>query len=115
MVRTLLFIIFVIVAPSCGSSLAPSVRTITVNCPQILFSGPGQSTSCHAAATFADGTTADETTAARWASSAPSVATVSASGVVNTLAFGETVITATYQSVSASQTLQVQFLPPRGN
>jgi RHS repeat-associated protein len=54
-----------------------------------------------ASARYSDGTSVDVTAAATWTSSAPSVATVNA-GLVNALAAGGTIITATYDGISAA-------------
>ncbi|HET9620428.1 MAG TPA: Ig-like domain-containing protein, partial [Kofleriaceae bacterium] len=52
--------------------------------------------------TFSDGTTADLTAQASFASSAPAVATVSAAGVVTGVATGDATITATVAGVTAT-------------
>jgi len=56
---------------------------------------------------YDDGSTQDLTATATWSSSAPSVATISSTGVANPVAAGQTTIHASLGSVSASTTLTV--------
>ena len=60
-----------------------------------------------ATATYSDGTTANVTSSATWASKNTSVATVNSSGVATAVATGSTTITATLSGVSGSASVTV--------
>lgn len=68
---------------------------------------PGQSVSLAAAARYSDGTRTPLTSSASWQSSNPAAATVSSDGRVNAIAAGSTIITVSYQSITATLTLRV--------
>ena len=57
--------------------------------------------------TYTDGSTANLTSQVQWSSSAPSVATVSGTGLVSTLSTGNATLTATLNSVSQTASLTV--------
>jgi uncharacterized protein YjdB len=60
-----------------------------------------------ASGTFADGTIRDVTAMAAWSTSDAAIATVSAAGVVQSLAVGSATITATVNGLSASSAIEV--------
>jgi hypothetical protein len=80
-----------------GLSVSPSAPTVSIQ-------GTQQMT---ATATFSDGTTQDVTTVATWSSSAPTVASVSATGLVNGLSAGTSDIGAAFQQVHGSTPVTV--------
>lgn len=67
---------------------------------------------------YSDGSTQDLTSSSTWSSTVPSVATVSASGLVSAATAGTTTIAATFNSVSGSTTVTVSppvcVAPPSG-
>jgi trimeric autotransporter adhesin len=67
---------------------------------------------------YSDGSTKDATSSVSWSSSAPSVTTLTSSGLASALAAGSTTIAATAQSVTGSTTLAVSrpqcVSPPAG-
>jgi N-acetylneuraminic acid mutarotase len=78
---------------------------VTPNAPKVPTGLTQQFT---ATGTFSDTSTADVTNSVTWGSSAPTIATVSASsGLAQTIAVGSTTITAASGSVSGSDTLNV--------
>ena len=72
----------------------------------------GGSQQYSALGTYTDGSTANLTATASWASSAPLIATVSASGLVNGLASGTSTISATASGVTGSTGLTVTMPIP---
>lgn len=73
-----------------------------------LVSGVGLSWQERAQGTYSDGTTADVTTQATWASSMPAVATINAAtGLTMGVSLGSTTITATVGPVTGTKTLQI--------
>jgi len=73
----------------------------------LTFTTPGQTAQLTALATLSDSTTRDVTSQALWQSSNTSVATVSSSGLVTTVATGVSTISATYQQISSAVTALV--------
>jgi len=67
----------------------------------------GTNTQASLKAFTADGTVADVSADASWSSTAENIATVGAGGLITAIALGETAITATYQSLTASLNLSV--------
>lgn len=67
-----------------------------------------ETTQCTATAVSADGATRDQTSAASWSSSNPSVAAVSAAGAVTPQSAGAADITATFQGVLGTVRITVQ-------
>jgi hypothetical protein len=67
----------------------------------------GLKTQLSATGTYSDGSTQSLTSQVAWSSSSPSVATVSGSGLVSTLATGATQLTATLGSVTQQASLTV--------
>ncbi len=90
------------------SPIAPTVTAIAVSpATASIFSGDTQQFS--ATATYSDGSTANVSTTAAWASSVPTVATVSSTGLATGVAAGTSAITAALGGVtSAAVTLTVQ-------
>ncbi len=80
----------------------PPVTTITVNIGGPTTVRVGNVTQLTAAIVYTDGTQKDVTSVAKWASTVPSVATVSPTGVLTAYSAGTTTITATFQDVSGS-------------
>jgi uncharacterized protein YjdB len=77
-------------------SVTPATATIAVGATQQFT----------ATASYSDGTTSNVTSSgATWSSSAPSIATINASGLAAAVAAGQTTLTATYQGKSQSATL----------
>ena len=97
---------FAVLAAACGSSPTSSS---TVSSIAIAGSAPivGSAAQFTATATLSDGTTQDVTSAATWQSSDATIATVSSTGLVTGVAAGNTIVTATYQSITASDTIAV--------
>jgi hypothetical protein len=77
---------------------------VTPSMPSIALGRTQQFT---AIATFTDGSTADVTATALWASATEATATISATGLATSVAQGTTLISATVGSVSGSTTLTV--------
>jgi Big-like domain-containing protein len=65
----------------------------------------GQTTQLTATTTSSDGTQQDVTSQATWQSSNTAAATVSATGLVTAVAFGQSIMTATFQDVSGTATI----------
>ena len=91
-----------------GASIVtvPTLTTVTINpsSPSIVVGGTQQFT---AHGSYSDGSQMDLTMQVTWSSSSPGVATVSASGLANSLAVGTTTITGKIGGVSGSTTLTV--------
>ena len=106
-----------LIVTSCGSSPAnplaatttPPSPTPTVSSVSLSGAPPdvGQSAQFTATVTLSDGTTQAITSGATWQSSNPSVITVSPSGVVTSVGYGEVDLTAGYSGVTGSQHLIV--------
>jgi hypothetical protein len=99
---------------SSGSPAAPSTtQTVT---PSLSLTGStqmdfvGVTNSLVAIATEANGTSTNVTTLAAWQSANPTAVTISASGVATSVGVGTTIITATYQGLSATITIRVGAL-----
>ena len=99
---------------SCGGAVTePAPTTLSVQCDTHTLNGPGLQTACHASARRSDGTTSDQTDAAAWSSSDPTIASVSARGVVQSASPGSAQIRAIVDSLIGSDTIVVSPLPPR--
>ena len=85
---------------------APTVVSITVT-PDGQTLGIGINQQYVATATYSDGSSSDLSSGVTWNSSSPSVATVSATGMVTTAGAGQTSITATLGALSDDSTLTV--------
>jgi uncharacterized protein YjdB len=85
---------------------APTIVSIAVT-PVGQTLGIGISQQYVATATYSDGSSSDLSSGVTWTSSTPSVATVTTSGVITTVAAGNTNITATLGSLTDSSTLTV--------
>jgi uncharacterized protein YjdB len=90
--------------PVAGLSVTPAGASIV----------PGGSVQMRAVAIHFDSSTSDVTAQATWSSSRPSVATVSASGLVSALLTGQTDISATYQGVVGSTSFTVTTVATTG-
>ena len=107
---------------ACGSDspapVTPAAPTPTISAVQVRAAGDasgtleaGQTRQFAATATLSTGTTSDVTQQATWQSSAPAVATVSATGLVTAVAQGDADISATYQSVRGTMGVGVRPVP----
>jgi hypothetical protein len=88
---------------------APTLTGLTLSGQVALFA-VGETTQLTATASFSDGTTKNVNSEARWSSIDPSVATVSAEGLVTVVSLGRTVVVAQYQN--RSSTASVTATPP---
>src|SRR5260221_10046117 len=95
---------------SCNSDSAPSptVTSVTITSTATL-TAPGQTTQLTERAALSNGSTQDVTSQATWQSSNTAVATVSSTGLVTIVTFGQVDITATFQSVSGKTTVTLQL------
>jgi hypothetical protein len=93
-------------AGSTNLNVVPSLVSIQLN-PQSPTIAAGTTQPFTATGTFSDGSTQDLTTSVTWNSSLLSVATIAASGLANGIAAGQSTVTATAGSVSASTLLTV--------
>ena len=96
--------------PGCGGGGGGSASNGVVSLqiePVISALAPGQQQSLAAASRHADGSSGFVTLQATWLSSNPVIATVDSSGRVTAVAAGSTIITATFERVSATLTLRV--------
>ena len=91
---------------ACGSSTTP---TPTVSSVTVTGSAPaiGATSQFAAMAALSDGTTQDVTPQATWVSSNTADATVSSTGLVAGIAAGGVSVSATYQSVTGSESIVV--------
>jgi len=85
---------------------APALVSIAVN-PAAATVALGTSQQYQATGTYSDGSTKDVTTLIAWSSSASTVATVSASGLVSTVSQGTTTLSVTFESIAATVPLTV--------
>jgi YD repeat-containing protein len=101
-------------AISATDFIVATFRSLTVTAPTTSLQ-PGTQQQFNAIATLLDNTTRDVTSSAVWTSSNPSVATVSAGGVVHALAAGSADVSASYAGYNATAHVSVQAtltLPP---
>jgi hypothetical protein len=93
---------------SVGLNVTPAIlRSITI-APSPLATGVGISRQLTAMGAYSDGGAVDMTTSVAWASSSPSIATVTATtGLVTGVSLGSTNITATSGSISGTTPLSV--------
>jgi len=69
----------------------------------------GETVQLSALVAFSDGATVDKTGSASWVSQNPGIATVSSTGMVTAVEDGNSVITATFQSVAGSTSVKVDL------
>jgi hypothetical protein len=100
---------------SCGGSSSPSGPSVVVQSVQVTVAGnasatllPGETRQLVATSTRSDGTTADVTATSAWQSSAPSLVSVSPSGLVTATAEGSADISATYNGVRGALRTEVR-------
>lgn len=100
-----------------GGTLPPTApSTLTVS--QVTVTGPstlmaiGERAQFMATVRFSDGSMQDQTNASQWASSDPSVASISASGLVTAVAGGRVDLRATFQGVTGVKQVAVSPSPP---
>ena len=96
--------------PFASSTRTGLVKPNSLIEPAISALAPGQQQSLAAASRYADGSSGFVTLQATWLSSNPAIATVDSSGRVTAVAAGSTIITATFERVSATLTLRVGII-----
>jgi transketolase N-terminal domain/subunit len=96
-------------SPTAASSTTASVATGIAISGGMTLNAKGETRPLAAMVTFADGTVQDRTTATSWSSTAETVATVNAAGVVTAVTDGRTTINATFGSLSASKLIVVDL------
>ncbi|HUI83712.1 MAG TPA: Ig-like domain-containing protein [Candidatus Binatia bacterium] len=85
-----------------------TISSITVNPQNITLSlSAGQQQQYTASATFSDGSVGNVTSSAGWNSSAPSIATISASGLATPVSIGTTTISASLGGTAGTTSLMV--------
>jgi len=98
-------------AAACGQATTPTPTPPAVTSVAITgtltLSAAGQTSQLVATATFVNGTSQVVTNQATWRSSNPTVATVTATGLIETLTYGTATVTATFQGVDDSETVTV--------
>jgi uncharacterized protein YjdB len=67
----------------------------------------GETAQLNAFVAFSDGATLDKTGSASWVSANPGKATVNSTGMVTAVEDGSSVITATFQAIAGSMSVQV--------
>jgi len=87
----------------------PASMTVACDATTIVLSFQAR---CRATVALTDGSTQDQTAAAQWSTSNPTIAAVSG-GLVTTLAPGSVDVRASYQMLAAAQQLTIAPLPPR--
>ncbi len=114
MVRRLTSFVFAIAllasAAACGKSAtsATDVLAMVVSSTASTVNVPvGTSVQFQAVGALGDGSSANETGTATWQSGDPTIATVSATGLVTGVAVGSTTITATMSGVAGSSPVTV--------
>ena len=86
---------------------APVLQTIALSPGSLPFLQSGQTLQFTAKGTYSDGSSKDVTSFVTWTSGSPTVATVSAGGVVTAAGPGKAVISATLNSVTTNVTVSV--------
>jgi hypothetical protein len=86
-----------------------SITSLTVAAPQTVLA-PTEKMQLTATATLADGTSQDQTAASSWTTSNPTVASVSHSGLVQTIALGTADISASFGGVRGTVSIRVDQL-----
>ncbi len=90
-------------AVACGNTTTAttaSALSVTGTAPAV-----GATAQFKAVATMSDGSTTDVTSQATWSSSNAAVAAVSSTGLVTGVAAGSATVSATYQTISASDSI----------
>ncbi len=99
----------------CGGGSSSNNNSVTVQAIEITPASStqrlGMTLQLVATGKYSDGTTGDVSSMATWISSSPSVATVSAAGLVDTAAAGTSTITATFGGATSSATMTVTTGP----
>ena len=104
------FVLALLVAlAGCGGAKPPTAPAVTATSVAVTAAGngsttlaPGETRQLVATASQSNGSTLDVTSLAAWQSSAPSIATVSGSGLLTASAEGGVDVTATYNTVKGS-------------
>jgi Big-like domain-containing protein len=117
--QTILGIFVAITAMACGGSSSSSSDTpVSPGGPTPLtlriagsaeLNKKGETAQLNAFVGFSDGATVDKTGSASWVSTKPGVATVSTTGMVTAVEDGNSVITATFQTIAGSMTVIVDL------
>ncbi len=111
--RILPLILFAALLAACGSTPAPTLLGVDLT-PASASVPRGASRQIVATGRFSDGTTADVSGRAAWASATPSVATVSVSGIVTGASEGSAEVTATVEQWTGRATVTVGPASPVG-
>ena len=91
---------------SCGGgATGPTVSSLQINGDAP--SAAGRTSQLTATSVLSDGSRRDVTALAAWRSERPEIATVSSSGLVTALTWGQVDVTATYEGASGTQTLMI--------
>ncbi len=98
---------------ACGGSPAATIQGVAI-APQSSPMPKGATARLVAVGQFSDGTTANVSDRATWASASPSVASVASSGVVSAVSTGSTEITATVEQFTGRVTVTVGPAVPVG-
>lgn len=95
---------------SCGGgSNEPELTAIAISGAPSTFLAPGQSTQLTATATYSDSSVRDVTATASWSTTDPNVLVVSSAGLLTAVAPGRAYATATMQSQTGMQAVQVSL------
>lgn len=112
--RGTIFLLLSLLVTACGGGNGGAASNSNDALPQTIAITPsngsaliGTTLQLDASATYSDGTTQDVSSTATWSSSSTVVATVSASGLVDAVALGNSSITATLDGVAGHATVAV--------
>ncbi len=97
------------VTPTPPSSTSPTLVSVVITGSPSMY--VGTTAQLRASANYAKGSPVDVTTQVTWASAAPSVATISPSGMLAAVGTGTADITANYQGVTGTLRLTVNRVP----
>jgi hypothetical protein len=87
--------------PTTPTTTTPTTATVTIG-GTLAFTGPGQTSQLTATAQATDSSQQDVTSQATWQSSNAAAATVSGTGLLTAVGLGQSLITATYQTISGT-------------
>ncbi|HEY1810147.1 MAG TPA: Ig-like domain-containing protein [Acidobacteriaceae bacterium] len=113
---TLLSLPLLTVLNGCGGTSGPALSSKSLTTVAVTPGDPsikvGTTQQLKATATYSDGSTADVTDSASWASSAAAIAKVNSSGVVTAVAAGSATVTAALGDMSGSSALSITASAP---
>ena len=111
-----LVLIVALTSFACGGGSVPTTPTPTVSAVSVSgntsFTDRGQTSQFTATAILSNGLMQDQTRAAAWSSSNTAVASVSLTGLVTSIGSGMAQVSATYQGVSGTKTVNVTVPTP---